>query len=971
MRYKLRNILFLFYLVLVFITNSCKAQDWICRFHHLGKEDGLPSNTIYSITSDNNGIIWIGTDAGLVKYDGQIRKIYYTSHGLPSNDIFEIFCDSKNRLWLTSFKRNLVYLLNDKLYSSLGSNKNVPIILEYGLPRFIEDKQNRVWVITSPISLYKIDSNSLFRINKYFYNSNGGNLTVLNDKVYITKETSTIVYDIQSDSVHVIYPKSRISAWSIHIEDDSLFYYNLKGQVLKGPINLITEGNLLSKSLNWKLPLIDSSWWLSTSDGIKELPRGKRDGLRSFLNGNGVNCIHETKTNQLIFGTNNDGLYMINNRKIMCHQGMSKNHSFTSIYVYGNLIVLGNSVGELNIIPKSGEENEAFFRIEHKSNSTYKIIKIIPYHNDLLVVTDVGLFLFSWKYKKFSRINVHHSAIKYCAIFKRDFLILDNNGIRRYDTLTHARIDSSLPFKRFYSFAKYNNHNIVGSQDSLYYWHKELYHYKLNVPFDYRAMDLDVHDSLLIATTAERGIFIIKDHTVLKNLNSENGMVTNTCNNTTIYKNTLYTATNHGIHIYDLSKDSLSYLFESDGLASNNVTDLVIDADTIYAATENGLSVIPLSALRPRKPFPCFLQPIACSKDTFWNTPDTVVTRTDQEVFATLNGLSFTSKIPVRFFYRIREQDSIYKETREQNLELRFEKPGYHTFEAYAVNGDLQKSEFVTLTVFVDPYFYQTIWFKILFVIFSLGLLGTTYYVLFYFARKRSKSKHETANKMHVLELTAWRSTVHPHFLFNAMNTMLGLLQNSNFDSANQYIFEFSKMLRKTIDQSGKIMVTIEEEENYLTNYLEFEKAKRNGNLNYEIVIDNTSVRDFFIPSMVIQPILENALKHGLKPRKKGKIRIEFYINGDIMFTVIKDNGIGFDPELGKAKAGSKGLKLIYDKLNIVEKVLKTKIPLDFKNLSDHKGNIIGTQTVFQFPLLKDISHIPGLLPHQDEKAYP
>lgn len=948
------------------------GQIWDYKYTYIGKEDGLPSNTIYSITSDKHGIIWIGTDAGLVKFDGQVRKIWNTSKGLPSNDIFEIYNDSKNRLWLTSFKKEMVYILNDKVYLSFPSHGNNISKFEYGLPRFVEDSNQNTWIVTSPVSLYKIKNDTITKINKNFFNSNGGNLTILNEKLYLTKELSTIVYDSKTDSVSVIYPKRSVLAWSIYINGKKLYYYGFKGKVYSANTSLITEGNLLSRSLNWKLPLIDSSWWLSSSDGIKELPIVAERSPKIFLPGIGVNCIHQSVTNHILLGTNNDGLYLINNKKIKCFRGIQNgNHSFTSIFIQKDLLILGNSVGEINIVSKSGGKNPNFLKIGHESNSAYRIFKILRFQNKFLVVTDVGIFLWNFGSKKFSKILVHHSAIKDCEIDNGEFLILDNDGIRRYDTSSLIRTDSVLPFKRFYSFVKYQKKDIVGSQDSLYYWDKELKPYPLNIPFDYRAMDLDVHDSLLIATTAEKGIFIIKDHTVLKNLNADNGMVTNTCNNTVVYKNILYTATNHGIHIYDIAKDSLSYFFESDGLASNNVSDLAIDADTLYAATENGLSVIPLSVLTPRKPFPCFLQPIYTATDTLWDTPDTIQTRTDQVIFATLNGLSFTSKIPVRFFYRIHEQDTSYRETREQNLELRFDKPGYHTFEAYALNGDLQKSEFVTLTVFVDPYFYQTIWFKILMVLLGIGLLGTTYFVLLYLARKRSKSKHETANKMHVLELTAWRSTVHPHFLFNAMNTMLGLLQNSNFDSANQYIFEFSKMLRKTIDQSGKIMVTIEEEENYLTNYLEFEKAKRNGNLNFEIVIDNTSVRDFFIPSMVIQPILENALKHGLKPRKRGKIRIEFYIKGEFMVAEIRDNGIGFDSELGMAKAGSKGLKLIYDKLNIVEKVLKTKIPLDFKNLTDYKGNITGTQTVFQFPLLNDISHIPGLLPHQDEKANP
>lgn len=960
-------------LVILQIPLLSVGQEWNYPYQHIGKEDGLPSNTVYCITSDQNNFLWIGTDAGLVKYDGVNYKVYTTKDGLPSNDVFEVVCDKYNRIWITSFKGEAAFIKNDRLFNSSNSQLLISLGNLKGFPRYIIGSNGYIWLITLPFSLYKIMDSSVTKIPNPFNIELGSNISEYNQKIYISTPTFTAIYDYNNDKFSKSYDSiNAIKTNGIRIIGNKLFFLGPRNQLQVTSVSDLEQGRIQCKSLEWNIPYFDSAFWVLDQKGYNVIDPNSLDSKEKHMRGENLSWIYHSNLGDIWFSSLTNGIFKLRNRISQNYQTKNSTLSCTCIKLLKRCILIGTKDGRVFKFNRSSKLKIGETFIKPDINRKFKIIKFLAIDNDVYVIYERGIFSMKLNSESSELVYFNNSSIKNVFTNSEFLTVLDNDGVSRLDQNFKIKTLKVFPrIKRFYSFTKYLGKEIYGSQDSLYFLNGVLEIYPLNIPFDYRAMDLDVHDSLLIATTAEKGIFIIKDHTVLKNLNLDNGMVTNTCNNTIVYKNTLFTATNHGIHIYDIAKDSLSYFFESDGLASNNVSDLAIDADTLYAATENGLSVIPLSVLTPRKPFPCFLQPIYTATDTLWDTPDTIQTRTDQVVFATLNGLSFTSKIPVRFYYRIRGQDTSYRETREQNLELRFDKPGYHTFEAYAVNGDLQKSEFVTLTVFVDPYFYQTIWFKILMVLLGIGLLGTTYFVLLYLARKRSKSKHETANKMHVLELTAWRSTVHPHFLFNAMNTMLGLLQNSNFDSANQYIFEFSKMLRKTIDQSGKIMVTIEEEENYLTNYLEFEKAKRNGNLNFEIVIDNTSVRDFFIPSMVIQPILENALKHGLKPRKRGKIRIEFYIKGEFMVAEIRDNGIGFDSELGMAKAGSKGLKLIYDKLNIVEKVLKTKIPLDFKNLTDYKGNITGTQTVFQFPLLNDISHIPGLLPHQDEKANP
>jgi hypothetical protein len=616
--------------------------------------------------------------------------------------------------------------------------------------------------------------------------------------------------------------------------------------------------------------------------------------------------------------------------------------------------------GGVRVINRKTKTESIVIYPKYVSLISYKIWNFCVSENEIYAASDRGLFSIHNLKINQKILPFEHVSLKHSSIDQDTMMILDNMGVRRFDLKRKKYIDSIICYKRFYSYTKYLNQKIVGSQDSLYFFDKELKYYPLNIPFHYRAMDLDVQDSLLVATTAEKGIFIIKGHTVLKNLTTDNGMVTNTCNRSVIYKDYVYTATNHGIHIYSLKNDSLSYLFESDGLPSNNVNDLAVDQDTIFAATEEGLSIIPLSALKYRPPFPCFAQPVITYQDTLWNKPDSVSTRTDKLLLVKVNALSFSTKIPLRFFYRIKEIDSNFKETREQNLELRFPHPGYFTLEVHALNGDYQKSQVLRMYIYVEPYFYQTIWFKLLIVLFAALILLGTYLILLKAARRRAQIKHETENKMRNLELSAWRSTVNPHFLFNALNTMQGLFHNNDFEAVNQFIIEFSSVLRKTIDQSGRIMISIQEEVNYLKNYLEFEKVKRHGILDFNIQWDDDKILKWYIPSMLIQPVLENSLKHGIRQNGLGTLHVSFFLLDDKIRCVLHDNGDGFNEDDLNGE-NSKGLRLITDKIAIVEKLLKKNIHFSFQNRKNNQGEIIGTETIFLFPIITNIRQFPDI----------
>ena len=107
----------LFLVTFFFKTDKLIAQNWDYSYTHFTKEDGLPSNIVYHLVNDNDGFIWLGTDAGLVRFDGSHFITYTTEDGLPSNDVLKLTCDSKNRVWINSMSKEICYYQNGKIHN--------------------------------------------------------------------------------------------------------------------------------------------------------------------------------------------------------------------------------------------------------------------------------------------------------------------------------------------------------------------------------------------------------------------------------------------------------------------------------------------------------------------------------------------------------------------------------------------------------------------------------------------------------------------------------------------------------------------------------------------------------------------------------------------------------------------------------------------------------------------------------------
>lgn len=167
----------------------------------------------------------------------------------------------------------------------------------------------------------------------------------------------------------------------------------------------------------------------------------------------------------------------------------------------------------------------------------------------------------------------------------------------------------------------------------------------------------------------------------------------------------------------------------------------------------------------------------------------------------------------------------------------------------------------------------------------------------------------ENQKHLHELELKALRGQMNPHFIHNSLNAIQYYVQRNDVETSEYYLTKFSKLMRLFFDYSNKQHLTIKEEILLLENYLQIEKLRFEEKLDYSIEVEKSlDIEENEIPSMILQPLVENAINHGLFHKKgKGKVCILFKNIGNTGFKVqVIDNGIGIKKSLERNKSLAK-----------------------------------------------------------------
>jgi len=226
--------------------------------------------------------------------------------------------------------------------------------------------------------------------------------------------------------------------------------------------------------------------------------------------------------------------------------------------------------------------------------------------------------------------------------------------------------------------------------------------------------------------------------------------------------------------------------------------------------------------------------------------------------------------------------------------------------------------------------------------------------------RLRQAEKEGLNKRLAETEHMALQAQMNPHFIFNCLNSIQQYIFDQDILAANKYITGFAKLIRATLHHSTKTFISLADEINYLSAYLSLEKLRFKEKMNYTIDIEpalRDELEDIYIPPMLIQPYVENSMRHGLRHRKGtgGYIRINIIQEGNKLTFVIEDNGIGRE-QAARYKTRehieyqSKGMSLTADRVRLINTVNGDSIRVEVIDLMDLQGGSEGTRVIVRFP---------------------
>ncbi len=220
--------------------------------------------------------------------------------------------------------------------------------------------------------------------------------------------------------------------------------------------------------------------------------------------------------------------------------------------------------------------------------------------------------------------------------------------------------------------------------------------------------------------------------------------------------------------------------------------------------------------------------------------------------------------------------------------------PGTYYFHVKAgLNG--QWSEAESLKLIIQPAWHQKSWIRLLG--FILGLAGILFFIRYREKRIRKKESEKAIIKEQIakLESKVLRAQMNPHFIFNTLNAIQDKVLDQDFETTMNYISKFSNFLRKTLEISEHSVIPLEREINMLKAYLDLAKIRFDQAFSLDLQIEeNLDLEEIEVPAFLIQPLVENALWHGLLPKKTtGRLTIRFFQKEDLLFIEVEDNGIG------------------------------------------------------------------------------
>ncbi|UZO82412.1 histidine kinase [Aquimarina sp. ERC-38] len=381
----------------------------------------------------------------------------------------------------------------------------------------------------------------------------------------------------------------------------------------------------------------------------------------------------------------------------------------------------------------------------------------------------------------------------------------------------------------------------------------------------------------------------------------------------------------------------------------------------IYGLTKYKPSIVKKKTIKPKIHFENLeiaYRPLDSINPDKWAKEEKVLQLSPEQTELSFNYITIDLDHPQDIEYRYRLNKTAWSPwTSEQKQNLAGLAFGPHSFTAQSRNYRWEQSDPITFKIFIDSPFYKKLSFQIaVLLLFLAAMTGISFYKIRKVKVKNKVEQERLQMQNHLLSLEqkALRLQMNPHFIFNVLNGIKAMGSN-NPVKMNTTINTFATLMRETLYNSRKDDISLDQEINTIKHYIEVEKLMASKNFEYEINLDSDyDPEEVLIPPMLIQPFVENAIRHGiLKGVKEGVLKVYFRTTEEHLFCKIVDNGSGiFQSQKAKLKTDHQSMALTVTTERLTS--ISGKDALKIEEVLAEDGSVTGTRIEFHIPLKTD-----------------
>lgn len=970
--------LFLTIIIFLFLQSGRAQFD---KFINYNVKDGLPSSEVYGVNQDSKGFIWIVGDAGISRFDGYKFNNYSTENGVADNTNFGIFEDNKHRIWFRSLSGRLTYFKNDSIFI-LPCNDSLSKIFRYIISNsFHVDSGDTIWIGAGSKFYTKIlpgwKARDIQKIElppgKYILQLNskdiifGGNHNgELNINVY--NKNNRLLYSVVTGINNIKKEEQRFFALQLkngnYLCSVSKNIYLLEGRKL---LSKATEhSQIISMNEDTDGSLIVTSY---NGASVFNLPSLKKTKTISRLRNKIVTGVCIDRENEAWYTTEGHGLYCSPYRNFSYYTteaGLSDS-KVSIARAFDSIIITGHLNGAIGILKRDTIVTVNSGR-GFGTSQTMRVTGIISDKNKVIVTKVFGAsFLYGDKLNEitplektgFKRI-IKTKAGKIAFIDFANLIICDpddNFKILKFITAP-SRADNI--------FEDSDGKIWVSAVDGVYLFNNDNFEYlgKKNPLFAYRPTDFcEGNDKSIWITTRGGGVIHTKGKSTIQ-LTEKNGLAGNVCRGILHEKGVVWVGTNKGLSRIETDAGNnykITNYNATTGLLTNEVNSICKFNNQILLAHNNGITLFPKDNIYNSSSVPpVYIEQISINDSIYKGFEARELDHTQNHITINYVGISFKDVGNIQYRYKISGLDTNWIYTNYTSVKYQGLQPGTYLFSVYAKNnaGAWSKNP-ATFSFKILPAWWQTWTFKILAFLFLISATALAIKRYYTNIRKREEEKFNLHQRIAQTELQALRAQMNPHFVFNAINSVQYFITHNDPDSSQKYLSKFARLIRYVVDNSKPANIPLKTEIDALTLYLELEALRFSNKFVYEIIIEpGVNVNYIQIPSMLIQPYVENSIWHGLMHKKgNGKIEIRFSIHQNTLHCTIKDDGIGRlkSAQLKEANPNtlhkSLGMNITKDRLEIINQMNNSSLNLVIDDVLNSDNAVIGTVVKLNIPL--------------------